>query len=159
MYISTNFIVFLKILFLFFFLFYLINSYEYLNNKKIFILEFIFLLNFSAFSCVLAFSSNDFLFLYLLLELQNICIYILISLKRYSSIAIEAAIKYFIISAIMMAFFLYGISLCYFSTGTINFFDFELFLYDENCDFFLFLGFFFIFMSLLIKNGTPPFHV
>lgn len=158
-YLSNNFIVFLKIIFLLFFFFYLITSYDYLFNKKIFILEYIYLLTISILSCILSFSSNDFLILYLLLELQNICVYILINLKRNNSISIEAAIKYFIISSVMMALFLYGISLCYFSVGTINFFDFEIFLYNENYDFFIFLGFFFIFMSLLVKNGVPPFHI
>lgn len=157
-YFSNNFIFALKIIFLIFFFFYLSFSYEYLYLKKIFILEFIFLLSISSFACILAFSANDFLLLYLLLELQNICVYILISLKRHSNIAIEAAIKYFIVSSVMMACFLYGISLCYFSSGLINFFDIELFLYYSNIDFFMLSGFFIIFFSLIVKNGIPPFH-
>lgn len=158
-YYSNFLIVLCKFFFLILFFFFLLFLYEYLYVKKIYIIEFIFLLSISILACIFACSANDFLLLYLLLELQNICIYILISLKRQSNFAIEAALKYFIVSTIMMGFFLYGISFCYFGTGITNFFDLELFLWNFSFDLFTLIGVFFICISLLVKIGVPPFYL
>lgn len=67
--------------------------------------------------------SNDFLGLFLNLELQNFGFYILFSLNKKKKLVAESNIKYYIYGGISSAFFLYGISLIYGATGQINFDD------------------------------------
>ena len=157
-YISNNFIVFTRLFFLILFFIFLCLSLNYLINKKILILEYIYLLTMSFCICFIIMGVNDFLLLYILLELQNICIYFLISLKRTSETSVEAAIKYFLISSVMMSVFLYGISICYFDSGLMNFYDFELFLWNPSFNFFTTIGLSLILISFIIKIGLPPFY-
>ena len=67
--------------------------------------------------------SNDFLGLFLNLELQNFGFYILFSLNKKKKLVAEANIKYYIYGGISSAFLLYGISLIYGATGQLNFND------------------------------------
>jgi NADH-quinone oxidoreductase subunit N len=127
-YVNSFFSTIIKSLFVILFIIFLFLISDYLYFQKIFIIEYIYLFFISFVMCFLVINSNDFLLLYILLEIQNICIYFLIVVKRRSYLAIEAAIKYFLVSSVMMGFFLYGISICYFSSGITNFFDLELFL-------------------------------
>jgi NADH-quinone oxidoreductase subunit N len=66
-------------------------------------------------------SSNDLVLGYISLELQSILLYVLVGLKRYSNLAVEATIKYFINAAFCSALMLFGISLIYGQFGTTNF--------------------------------------
>ena len=158
-YVSNFYINLIKILFLFLFLLFLFLLKEYLYINKIYIIEYVFLFCMTLIASLLVCSSSDFISLYLILELQNICLYILISLKRNSNLSLEASLKYFIISSITMGFFLYGVSLCYFSSGALNFFDLEIFLWNFSFDPIMLFGYFFIFCSLIIKIGLPPFFL
>jgi NADH-quinone oxidoreductase subunit N len=67
--------------------------------------------------------SNDFLGLFLNLELQNFGFYILFSLNKKKKLVAESNIKYYIYGGISSAFLLYGISLIYGATGQLNFND------------------------------------
>jgi NADH-quinone oxidoreductase subunit N len=58
-------------------------------------------------------SSNDFLSFYLTLEMQSLALYILVSIKRYSKLAVEAGFKYFTLGALSSAILVFGISLLY----------------------------------------------
>ncbi len=77
------------------------------------------LINFSSLGVLFAISSNNFLILYLSLELQALPSYILTALKRDSDYSLEGGVKYFVLGVFASSIFLYGISLIYISTGTI----------------------------------------
>jgi len=96
------------------------------------------------------------------LELQSFCFYILASLKRYSNLSIEAALKYFILGSFSSAILLFGISLIYGFFGTTNFFEINILL--SNSIFFfdyssiILLGLVFVSVGVLFKLAIFPFH-
>lgn len=72
--------------------------------------------------CILA-SSTDFLTMFLGLELMTISFYVLVGARMSSKDSSEAAVKYLIVGSVSTAVMLYGISLVYGATGSIQFFD------------------------------------
>lgn len=66
-------------------------------------------------------SANHFLMLYMGLELQSLALYVLVSMQRDSARATEAGLKYFVLGALSSCLLLFGISLLYGTTGTLDF--------------------------------------
>jgi NADH-quinone oxidoreductase subunit N len=66
-------------------------------------------------------SASDLLSLFLGLEMQSLCIYVIAAMSRDDGLAQEAAMKYFILGALSSAIILYGFSLIYGFTGATNF--------------------------------------
>jgi NADH-quinone oxidoreductase subunit N len=85
--------------------------------------EYIYVIVFIFIASFFLIFSNDFLGLFLNLELQNFGFYILFSLNKKKKLVAESNIKYYIYGGISSAFFLYGISLIYGATGQLNFND------------------------------------
>jgi len=54
--------------------------------------------------------ANDFIVMYMALELQSLSLYLLASLKRYSNLSIEAGLKYFVYGSFASGMILYGIT-------------------------------------------------
>jgi NADH-quinone oxidoreductase subunit N len=109
--------------------------------------------------------ANDFIFLFLVLELQGLSLYLLASFKYENNYSAEAGIKYFTLSSYSTAIALFGISILYGITGTTNFFDvhellniniggFNYFVY-----FGLLLSIFLILSAFLFKLSAVPFHI
>ena len=65
-------------------------------------------------------SAANMLVLYLGLELQSLSLYALVALRRDDARSTEAAMKYFVLGALASGFLLYGISMLYGATGTID---------------------------------------
>lgn len=65
-------------------------------------------------------SANNFLIIYLGLELMSLSLYALVALRRNSPVSIEAAMKYFVLGAMASGFLLYGISMLYGATGSLE---------------------------------------
>lgn len=103
----------------------LIPYYFKLDNIKTY--EYIIIYNLIIFSLLLLLGVNDFLGLFLCLELQSLSLYVLATYKTQSTYSTEAGMKYFILGAIATGLILFGISLIYGFTGTINFSDLTLF--------------------------------
>ena len=107
-------------------------------------------------------SANDLMVIYLAIELQSFCFYILSALKKYSNLSIEAALKYFIQGSYSSALLLFGISLIYGHFGTVNFIIinnliFTTDLYSSFDHLFIF-GLLFLTLGILFKLGVVPFH-
>lgn len=133
--------------------FFKMNRYEFL----------IFILIIFIGSSVLM-MSNDFLVFYLSLELQSLTFYLLATIKKNSPFSVEAGLKYFILGALASGFLLFGVSIIYGLTGTINFFNISLLLtgVDETSYFFsypLIFGIFLILVFFFFKIAAAPFHV
>lgn len=107
-------------------------------------------------------SSNDFIVLYLAIELQSFCFYILSALKRYSNLSIEASLKYFILGSFSSGILLFGISLIYGFFGTLSFNEINniIFFSDiyESLDRSIIFAMLFITVGVLFKLGVVPFH-
>jgi len=101
-----------------------LNNFEYLLLILCAILGLFFLV-----------SSYDLISLYLALEMQSLCLYVLAASHKNSSFSTEAGLKYFILGSFSSALFLFGVSLLYGCTGTTNFENFSLLFATANHDF------------------------
>ena len=147
-------------------LFCLLMIQPYLINQKINQFEYILLILFAVLGLFLLCSSNDLLTAYLAIELQSLAFYVLASFKRNSTYSVDAGIKYFILGAFSSSLFLFGSSLLYGVTGTINFEEFKDLYVNvspgNNADLsnisLVQFGLVFILISLLFKLAIAPFH-
>lgn len=129
-----------------------INS---LNVYELFIIILLILIGF-----ITLLYSNDFLSMYMGIELQSLGLYILATLKQNSIYATEAGLKYFILGALASCLLILGISIIYSFTGLVVFSELNLFLYN-SIDFYyiLFIGFLLVLISFFFKIGSVPFHI
>jgi NADH-quinone oxidoreductase subunit N len=94
---------------------------QYLMAQKINSFEYIIILLFAVLGLFLLCSSNDFITAYLSLELQSLSFYVLSAFKKKSYYSVESGLKYFILGSFSSGLFLFGTSLIYGATGTLNF--------------------------------------
>ena len=106
--------------------------------------------------------SNEFFILYLALELQNLILYMLASLRRLRSVSIEAGMKYYIMGSFSSGLLLYGIIMLFCLVGTLDFIEISYIIKDmyfDNYELGYFIYFlYFIIIGLLFKLGVAPFH-
>jgi NADH-quinone oxidoreductase subunit N len=105
-------------------------------------------------------SSNHFLVLYLGLELMSLSLYALVALRRDHAISTEAAMKYFVLGALASGFLLYGLSMMYGATGSL---EIPKVLDAINTGRInkevLVFGVVFVVAGLAFKLGAVPFHM
>src|SRR6202008_198391 len=75
----------------------------------------------SATGMLMLISAADLIALYLGLELMSLSLYVLAAINRDSVKSTEAGLKYFVLGALSSGMLLYGASLVYGFTGTVNF--------------------------------------
>ncbi len=126
--------------------------------KKINHFESIILILFSLLGLFTLISSYNFITLYLAIELQSLCFYVLVASRSHSEFATEAGIKYFILGAFSSAMLLYGISLVYGFSGTVQFQELWLIIAQNTLPLGGSLGFIFILLGFLFKITAAPFH-
>ena len=88
-------------------------SYNYLKDLDILKPEFFFLILISLTGILILISSRNIISMYLSLELQSICLYILAAYRKYDIKSSESGVKYFIIGSLASGILLYGLSLIY----------------------------------------------
>lgn len=105
-------------------------------------------------------SANDFITLFLGLELMNISLYVTLALKKNGDESRESVSKYFILSAISSCFILFGISWIYGLTGSTNFTTLERIFEIVNYDrvFLTLVAFCFIVVGISFKLLLAPLH-
>ncbi|HET8748066.1 MAG TPA: NADH-quinone oxidoreductase subunit NuoN [Ramlibacter sp.] len=105
-------------------------------------------------------SGNNFLVIYLGLELLTLSSYALVALRRDHTIATEAAMKYFVLGAMASGFLLYGISMLYGATGSLDIGTvFKIVGSGQVKHQVLVFGLVFIVAGLAFKLGAAPFHM
>lgn len=106
-------------------------------------------------------SANNLLVIYLGLELQSLSLYALIALRRDDAKATEAAMKYFVLGALASGFLLYGMSMLYGATGTLDINELARQVGNVRTDnrLALVLGTVFIVAGLGFKLAAVPFHM
>ena len=105
-------------------------------------------------------SANNFLVLYLGLELMSLSLYALAALRRDHAVATEAAMKYFVLGALASGFLLYGLSMMYGATGTLEIPRvFEQIATGRINKEVLVFGVVFVVAGLGFKLGAAPFHM
>ncbi|MBP9735811.1 MAG: NADH-quinone oxidoreductase subunit NuoN [Rhodoferax sp.] len=105
-------------------------------------------------------SGNNFLVIYMGIELLTLSSYALVALRRDHSVAIEAAMKYFVLGALASGFLLYGMSMLYGATGSLNLHEVFAAINTGKVDHrILVFGLVFIVAGLAFKLGVVPFHM
>jgi len=106
--------------------------------------------------CVLV-SANNLLTLYLGVELLSLSLYALVAFDRDSGVAAEAAIKYFVLGAIASGTLLYGMSMLYGLTGSLNLDKLATVSAAHGAGFVIAVTF--IVVAVAFKFGAVPFHM
>jgi NADH-quinone oxidoreductase subunit N len=105
-------------------------------------------------------SGSNFLVIYLGLELLTLCSYALVALRRDNAVATEAAMKYFVLGAMASGFLLYGLSMLYGATGSLDIGTvFNIVKSGQVKHQVLVFGLVFIVSGLAFKLGAAPFHM
>lgn len=105
-------------------------------------------------------SGNNFLVIYLGLELLTLSSYALVALRRDHADSTEAAMKYFVLGALASGFLLYGLSMMYGATGSLDVgFVFKAVNSGQVKHQVLVFGLVFVVAGLAFKLGVVPFHM
>jgi NADH-quinone oxidoreductase subunit N len=131
----------------------------YLIDRGLFKSEFYVLCLFAVLGMMLMISAANLTVLYLGLELLALSSYGLVGFDRDSPVASEAAMKYFILGAIASGLLLYGMSMMYGATGSLQFdVIYAAATHTGSPDMFR-LGVVFILAGIAFKLGAAPFHM
>jgi NADH-quinone oxidoreductase subunit N len=137
-----------------------IYSRQYLQQRDMFRGEFYALVLFSVVGMMIMVSGQNMLTLYVGLELLSLSLYALVALDRDNARATEAAMKYFVLGALASGMLLYGMSMIYGMTGSLNIADINASLMGEpKIHAVLILGLVFIVAGLAFKLGAVPFQM
>ncbi|HTM61130.1 MAG TPA: NADH-quinone oxidoreductase subunit NuoN [Burkholderiales bacterium] len=141
----------------------LVYSRSYLLERGQLRPEFLTLLLFALLGMMVLISANNFLTVYLGLELMSLCLYALVALNRDSAASTEAAMKYFVLGALSSGLLLYGMSMIYGATGTLTLTDVAQLVARQAGSAadrsFLVFGVVFVVAGLAFKIGVVPFHM
>lgn len=138
-----------------------VYSRDYLADHDIYKGEYYVLGLFATLGMMIMISAHSFLLVYLGLELLSLSLYAMIAFNRNSIAASESAMKYFVLGAMASGLLLYGISILYGITGTLNInqlaevVSLKMSQYPVPLSFALT----FIVVGLSFKLGAVPFHM
>ena len=135
-------------------------SRDYLNARGMYRGEYFVLGLFGVVGMMVLASASHFLTLYLGLELLSLSLYAMVAFQRDSVPATEAAMKYFVLGALASGMLLYGMSMLYGVTGSL-----ELAVVKQVAttmapnDVILIFGLVFVVVGIAFKLGAVPFHM
>ena len=105
-------------------------------------------------------SAGNLLTIYLGLELMSLAIYALVAIRRDDVKATEAAMKYFVLGSLASGFLLYGMSMIYGATGSLDLMTIgSSIVSDGPMQMALVFGLVFLVSGLAFKLGAVPFHM
>ena len=135
-------------------------SRDYLRDRGMFRGEYFVLGLFGVVGMMVMASASHFLTLYLGLELLSLSLYAMIAFQRDSGTATEAAMKYFVLGAIASGMLLYGMSMLYGATGSLEIAAVSKAIGKMSPDnIILIFGLVFVISGLAFKLGAVPFHM
>ncbi|WP_306604415.1 NADH-quinone oxidoreductase subunit NuoN [Azonexus sp.] len=122
--------------------------------------EFYVLALFATLGMLVMISANNFVTIYVGLELLSLSLYAMVAMNRDSLASTEAAMKYFVLGALASGMLLYGMSMIYGATGTLEITEIAESLYrGETNKTVLIFGLVFLVSGLAFKLGVVPFHM
>jgi NADH-quinone oxidoreductase subunit N len=134
-------------------------SREYLANNGLLKGEFFVLGLFGLLGIMIMISAHSMLTLYLGLEVLALSQYTLVAFNRDSAVSAESAMKYFVLGAIASGTLLYGISLLYGVTGTLQLDELAARVGGDELSVPTLLALAFIIVGVAFKFGAVPFHM
>jgi NADH-quinone oxidoreductase subunit N len=136
----------------------LLLSLEFMRSERIAGFEFPVLILLSTLGMLMLISANDFIALYLGLELMSLALYVIAAYRRGDLRATEAGLKYFVLGALSSGMLLYGASLIYGYSGSVSFSAVAAAVHDHGKIGVLF-GLVFVLAGLAFKISAVPFHM
>ena len=122
--------------------------------------EYYVLALFATLGMMVMISANHFLTIYIGLELLSLSLYAMVAMNRDSVASTEAAMKYFVLGALASGLLLYGMSMIYGATGTLEITGIAERLYGGGVNkSVLVFGLVFLVGGLAFKLGVVPFHM
>jgi NADH-quinone oxidoreductase subunit N len=122
--------------------------------------EFYALTLFALLGVMVMISANHLLIIYLGLELMSLSLYAMVAMRRDHAISSEAAMKYFVLGALASGFLLYGMSMIYGGTGSLDLREIaQVLAAGEASETVMVFGVVFIVAGLAFKLGAVPFHM
>jgi NADH-quinone oxidoreductase subunit N len=139
---------------------FLVYTRQYITLRGMFRGEFYALVLFAMAGMMIMVSGQHFLTLYMGLELLSLCLYALVAMDRDNFRATEAAMKYFVLGALASGMLLYGMSMMYGATGSLNISEVASALLNGTQDKpVLVLATVFIVAGIAFKLGAVPFQM
>jgi NADH-quinone oxidoreductase subunit N len=138
----------------------LFYSRGYLAARGLFRGETFVLMLTSLLGMMVMISANSFVTLYLGLELMSLSLYAMVALQRESERAVEASMKYFVLGALASGFLLYGMSMLYGATGTLEISGVADAIVNAHSNrVILVFGLVFVVSAIAFKLGAVPYHM
>jgi NADH-quinone oxidoreductase subunit N len=141
----------------------MVYTRHYLIQHSLFRGEYFVIVLLAVLGMMVMVSGSSMLTLYLGLEILSLSLYTLIAIARDRSVAVEAALKYFVLGAIASGLLLYGISMVYGISGSIVISEIATFASNSSIDsretLILNFGLVFLVIGVAFKLGAVPFHM
>ena len=138
----------------------LVYAREYLQQQRMGFGEFHLFALFAALGQFVMISGNHLLTIYLGIELLSLALYSAVALRRDSVVSVEAAMKYFVLGALASGFLLYGMSMIYGATGSLEITVIADKLSSGGAERLpMVFGTVFLVAGLAFKLGVVPFHM
>ncbi len=138
----------------------LLYSREYLQRNGLFRGEFFVLALVALLGVMVMTSAGNLLTVYLGVELLSLSLYAMVAFDRDSGVAAESAMKYFVLGAIASGTLLYGFSILYGVTGTLQLDELAVAVREVGpTNLGLIFGLAFVIVGIAFKFGAVPFHM
>ncbi|MCK2125571.1 NADH-quinone oxidoreductase subunit NuoN [Thauera aromatica] len=132
----------------------------YLADRKIDKPEYYLLALLMTLGMMVMVTANHMLPMYIGLEMMSLALYTMVAFDRDSSRSTEAAMKYFVLGALASGLLLYGMSMVYGATGTLEFSGIAQAIYGQSANqTVLMFGLVFLVAGICFKLGVVPFHM
>lgn len=137
----------------------LVYTRKYLQDRNLYRGEFYAMVLFGLLGMMIMVSGHNLLTIYIGLELLSLCLYSLVAFDRDNPKASEAAMKYFVLGALASGMLLYGMSMLYGMTGSLDVSDIANSIAQQPKSPVLILGLVFLVAGLAFKFGAVPFQM
>ncbi len=134
-------------------------SRQYLQKRELFKGEYFVLGLFGVLGMMVMVSAHSMLTLYLGLELLSLSLYAMVAFQRDSLNATEAAMKYFVLGALASGMLLYGMSMLYGASGSLDIAEIGAYAALNSDSTIMVFGMTFVIVGLAFKLGAVPFHM
>lgn len=137
----------------------LLLSKHYFQSEKLDRYEFSVLTLYAVLGMSIMVSANNLLSMYIGIEMQSLALYIMAAFNRDSLRASEAGLKYFVLGALSSGLLLYGASLVYGFTGSLDFETIRASIELSGPTTGVIAGMVFLLCGLAFKISAAPFHM
>ena len=137
----------------------LILSVQFMKRINMARFEYSILVLLAVCGMMMMISANSLIALYMGLELQSLALYVVAAIDRDNSRSSEAGLKYFVLGALSSGMLLYGASLIYGFTGSVQFGAIAQVITSSGTSIGVIFGIVFVVAGLAFKISAVPFHM